>query len=33
MDDEIEDLIWFVLVIAAIILAVLANNPSPIPIR
>lgn len=27
MDDEIEDLIWFLLILAALILAVLANNP------
>jgi hypothetical protein len=33
MDDEIEDVVWFMLVIAALILAILANNPSPLPIR
>ena len=33
MDDEIEDLIWFMLIIVALILVIFANNPLPMPIR
>jgi len=33
MDEEIVDVLWFLLVVAALVLSVLANNPSPIPIR
>lgn len=32
MDEEIEDMLWFLLVIAALILVILANNPRPMPI-
>ena len=32
MDEEIADVIWIILVITAIILAILASNPSPMPI-
>ncbi len=31
MDEEIADVIWVILVITALVLAILASNPSSMP--